>query len=159
MRGLDMITYDYYRIFYFVARYKSFTKAAKIIWACSNCIWTVTDWRRRNPSEWWTGEWISIHRCQRKRAETGTTFKTWKISWTISACQTSYFESFNATGNSGIKKWYCGFCCGDNTTWHQKSTGENTSCLLPRNTNRREKIQKACRTYPEAWRYCFSSIY
>ena len=31
MRGLDMITYDYYRIFYFVARYKSFTKAAKML--------------------------------------------------------------------------------------------------------------------------------
>ena len=26
-----MITYDYYRIFYFVARYKSFTKAAKML--------------------------------------------------------------------------------------------------------------------------------
>ena len=25
---LDMITFDYYRIFYFVAKYKSFTKAA-----------------------------------------------------------------------------------------------------------------------------------
>ena len=26
-----MITYDYYRIFYFVAKYKSFTKAADIL--------------------------------------------------------------------------------------------------------------------------------
>ena len=28
---LDMITFDYYRIFYFVAKYKSFTKAAEVL--------------------------------------------------------------------------------------------------------------------------------
>ena len=31
LRRLDMITFDYYRIFYFVAKYKSFTKAAEVL--------------------------------------------------------------------------------------------------------------------------------
>ena len=39
-----MITYDYYRIFYFVARYKSFTKAAKNAWQQSAQYYTLHEY-------------------------------------------------------------------------------------------------------------------
>ena len=45
-----MITYDYYRIFYFAAQYKSFTKAAELldnnqpnITRCMNCLLYTSD--------------------------------------------------------------------------------------------------------------------
>ena len=58
----------------------------------------------------------------------------------LSARLHPYFQSLHTTGNFSIREQGRRFCSRHLTTYHPKATAQNTPCLLPRNSDRRNKI-------------------
>ena len=73
------VNFEYYKVFYYVAKYKNFTKAAHALGSgqpnvtramnCRSCHFSDTNSRNRTKCAQWFGAWKYFNRSQRNRIE------------------------------------------------------------------------------------------
>ena len=135
-----MITYDYYRIFYYVAQYKSFTKAARAlhnnqpnITRCMNNLeqeLKCTLFLRSNKGIALT-TWSGFHRCQRKCSASDPSGKAGAVPRAISPCSPAPLQPFHSTGCTGTEELCGRFRYCHHSDLHPQAFTEKKSPALP----------------------------